>query len=144
LEELAEQIADRKDLALAFMQIQIQAAVGADPIGPEGRGLLWRVASARKGRRAEVAQSEQLVRTHGGGRAQRPEVDDAAALDEAYRALGVSPSASNDEVKLGYRRLMNQHHPDKLVARGLPKSMIGVAEQKTQEILAAYERIKAK
>ena len=144
LEELAEQIADRKDLALAFMQIQIQAAVGADPIGAEKRALLWRVASALKVSRAEVAQIEALVRTHGGGRAQRPEVDDAAALDEAYRALGVSPSASNDEVKLAYRRLMNQHHPDKLVARGLPKSMIGVAEQKTQEILAAYERIKAK
>jgi DnaJ like chaperone protein len=38
---------------------------------------------------------------------------------------------------------MNQHHPDKLVARGLPPSMAGVAEQKTREIRAAYEKIKA-
>jgi DnaJ like chaperone protein len=37
---------------------------------------------------------------------------------------------------------MNQHHPDKLVARGLPESMIGVAEQKTHEVRTAYERIK--
>ena len=37
---------------------------------------------------------------------------------------------------------MNQHHPDKLVARGLPESMIPVAEEKTHEIRAAYERIK--
>ena len=44
--------------------------------------------------------------------------------------------------KTAYRRLMNQHHPDKLVARGLPKSMIGVAEQKTHEVRTAYERIK--
>jgi DnaJ like chaperone protein len=44
---------------------------------------------------------------------------------------------------MAYRRLMNQHHPDKLVARGLPKSMIGVAEQKTHEVRAAYERLKA-
>jgi DnaJ like chaperone protein len=38
---------------------------------------------------------------------------------------------------------MNQHHPDKLVSRGLPESMITLAEQKTREINAAYERIKA-
>ena len=43
----------------------------------------------------------------------------------------------NDEVKKAYRRLMNQHHPDKLVARGLPQSMIGIAEQKTYEVRAA-------
>jgi DnaJ like chaperone protein len=39
---------------------------------------------------------------------------------------------------------MNQYHPDKLVARGLPASMAGVAEQKTHEIRAAYEKIKAR
>ncbi|HET7131017.1 MAG TPA: DnaJ domain-containing protein, partial [Gammaproteobacteria bacterium] len=74
----------------------------------------------------------------------RTPADDAAAIDEAYRALGVAASASNEEVKTAYRRLMNRHHPDKLVARGLPESMIGVAEQKTHEIRAAYEKIKAK
>jgi DnaJ like chaperone protein len=37
---------------------------------------------------------------------------------------------------------MSQHHPDKLVARGLPQSMSGVAEQKTHEVRSAYERIK--
>ena len=38
---------------------------------------------------------------------------------------------------------MNQHHPDKLVSRGLPASMVTIAEQKTREIRAAYEQIKA-
>jgi DnaJ like chaperone protein len=142
--ELAHQIADRKDLALAFVQIQMQAAVGAEPIGAEKRVLLWRVASALRVSRAELAQIEALVRTHGAQGRQRSPADDAAALDEAYRALGVSASASNEEVKTAYRRLMNRHHPDKLVARGLPESMIGVAEQRTHEIRAAYEKIKAK
>ena len=40
--------------------------------------------------------------------------------------------------------MFGQHHPDKLVARGLPKSMIGIAEQKTDEIRAAYEKIKTR
>jgi len=57
--------------------------------------------------------------------------------------LGVASTASDDEIKTAYRRLMSQHHPDKLVARGLPESMKSVAEQKTQEVRAAYEAIKA-
>jgi len=38
---------------------------------------------------------------------------------------------------------MNQHHPDKLVAKGLPEEMIDIATEKTQEIKAAYEMIKS-
>ena len=68
---------------------------------------------------------------------------ESQSIDEAYRVLGVAASASDDDVKKAYRRLMNQHHPDKLVARGLPQSMIGIAEQKTHEVRAAYEKIKA-
>jgi DnaJ like chaperone protein len=37
---------------------------------------------------------------------------------------------------------MNQHHPDKLVSKGLPESMIDLAEQRTQQIRAAYERVR--
>jgi DnaJ like chaperone protein len=141
LEALAVQIGDRTDLARAFVQIQLQAAVGAGVIGADKRQLLWRVANALGVSRAELAQIEALVR----GFEQRgvAQPTPAQRLDDAYRALGVSAQASNDEVKTAYRRLMNQHHPDKLVARGLPKSMSGVAEQKTHEVRSAYERIKA-
>ena len=38
--------------------------------------------------------------------------------------------------------MMNQHHPDKLVSKGLPKEMIEMATEKTQQIKAAYELIK--
>jgi DnaJ like chaperone protein len=58
---------------------------------------------------------------------------------EAYNVLGLTSSATDAEVTKAYRRLMNQNHPDKLVARGLPESMIKVAEEKTRQILAAYE-----
>jgi DnaJ like chaperone protein len=37
---------------------------------------------------------------------------------------------------------MNQHHPDKLVAKGLPEEMMKLATEKTQEIKKAYEQIK--
>ena len=61
---------------------------------------------------------------------------------EAYEALGVSEDASDVEIKKAYRRLMNQHHPDKLVSKGLPEEMIKLATEKTQEIKSAYETIK--
>jgi DnaJ like chaperone protein len=37
---------------------------------------------------------------------------------------------------------MSQHHPDKLVSKGLPEEMMKLATEKTQEIKEAYERIK--
>ena len=139
LAALAEQIGGG-NLARAFVQIQLQAAVGAGNVGAEKRQALWRVASALRVSRAELAQLEAIVRGFTAGKGAAP--TSAQTLEAAYRVLGVKAEASNEEVKTAYRRLMNQHHPDKLVARGLPKSMIGVAEQKTHEVRTAYERIK--
>jgi len=63
------------------------------------------------------------------------------ALANAYRALGVDAAASDADIKTAYRRLMSQHHPDKLIAQGVPPDMIKLATEKTQEIQAAYELI---
>jgi DnaJ like chaperone protein len=141
LRALAAQIGGRTELARAFLGIQLQSAIGAGAIGADKREMLGRVADRVDITRAELAHLEAWVRSfQGGGGASR--ATPAETLAAAYRALGVDPKASNDEVKIAYRRLMNQHHPDKLVARGLPESMIGVAEQKTHEVRTAYEQIK--
>jgi DnaJ like chaperone protein len=137
LGELAAQLGSRTVLARAFVQIQLQAAVGAGNVGAEKRRALARVAAALGVSGAELEQLEAIVRG-GGVSAPKP----ARTLAAAYQVLGVSAQASDEEIKKAYRRLMNQHHPDKLVARGLPVSMIGVAEQKTHEVRTAYEQIK--
>ena len=90
-----------------------------------------------------MAQLEALLRAQhsfAGGRAgaSSPQAD----LDEAYKALGIESGATDKEVKTAYRRLMNQHHPDKLASKGLPESMQEVAKEKTREIRAAYETIR--
>ena len=75
----------------------------------------------------------------------RPDYDPATAktsLEDAYRLLGVDESVSDAELKKCYRRLMSQHHPDKLVAKGLPEEMVADATAKTQQIKAAYELIR--
>jgi len=60
-------------------------------------------------------------------------------LTVASRRLGVSTTASRAEVKKAYRRLMNQHHPDKLMSRGVPEAMLNLAKEKTQQIQKDYE-----
>ena len=65
------------------------------------------------------------------------------SLEDAYAVLNIQESASDAEVKKAYRRLLSQHHPDKLVAKGLPEEMMKIATQRTHEIRQAYERIKA-
>ena len=63
----------------------------------------------------------------------------AVELKKAYEVLGVTRDASEQVIKRTYRKLMSAHHPDKLVAKGLPKEMLEMAKCKTQDIQAAYD-----
>ena len=63
-------------------------------------------------------------------------------LQNAYKILGVKPSDDIATIKRAYRKLMNEHHPDKLVSKGLPKEMLEAAKKRAQEIQAAYDLIK--
>lgn len=67
--------------------------------------------------------------------------DEQTALEAAYQALGVNEAISNKDLKRAYRKLMSEHHPDKLIAQGMPEDMVRIATEKSQEISAAYELI---
>ena len=56
-------------------------------------------------------------------------------IDDPYKILGVSPNASDEEIKQAYRRLAKQYHPDR--NPGDEESA-----KKMQQINAAYEQIK--
>ena len=139
IQDLYSHIGNRRDVARAFVEIQVQALVVSGAIRKTQRDLLSEVARGLRIGRVELAQIEVLVRAQLNRASGRSE---GVSLEEAYHALGVRPDATDREVKIAYRRLMNQHHPDKLVARGLPESMTRVAEEKTRGIRAAYEHIK--
>ena len=88
----------------------------------------------------DLASLEEAIR--GEWRHKQSAKGPALALNDAYAILNVAARAADAEVKRAYRRLMNQHHPDKLVSKGLPEEMMKIAENKTHEIRQAYERIK--
>lgn len=67
--------------------------------------------------------------------------DSRTTPDHAYGILGVTRTASKQEVTRAYRRLMSKNHPDKLIAKGSPEAMIKIANEKTQKIRKAYEEI---
>jgi DnaJ like chaperone protein len=139
LRQLRQLCRNRPDLCRMFVQIQLQAALWGGSLDPAGRQVLARVCAAIGISAWELAHMEALLRMQQQSSRQS---DARAAVDrvaQAYEVLGVQTSATDAEVTKAYRRLMNQNHPDKLVARGLPESMMKVAEEKTRQIRAAYE-----
>jgi len=60
---------------------------------------------------------------------------------DPYVVLGLMPGASLDEVKRVYRRLVAEHHPDRLIAKGVPEELIGIATARMAAINQAYAQI---
>jgi len=134
-----------------FLEIQIQAAY-ADGSVSQSENVLLRHICAQLGisdMRFEMIhqriKAERAFAGQGGFHQQgagQPQYTPADKLKEAYKVIGVEENATDAVMKKAYRRLMSQHHPDKLVAKGLPEEMMRIAKEKTQEIQAAYDLIK--
>ena len=63
-------------------------------------------------------------------------------VGDPYEILGVSAESSDRDVKAAYRKLLQENHPDRVTAQGLPEEFIEVANRKMAEINAAWDRIK--
>ena len=152
LQELVAACRGREEVLRMFLEIQIRAALLGDGMQGAVRSTLQRVAATLGISALEFAHLETLLRLQAyagaggygpaGGARPGPSAGGADQLAEAYEILGVPRTATDAEVKRAYRKLMSENHPDKLVARGLPESMLEVAKQKTQAIQAAWERVR--
>ncbi|GMW07045.1 MAG: co-chaperone DjlA [Gammaproteobacteria bacterium] len=139
---LQQRCGNHPELLRLFLEIQVDLALEKGAITPAERVLLGRIATALGVSRIGLAHIEALLRTRRGFGADAATQAPEDTLDNAYHVLGVPSTASDREVKTAYRRLMNEHHPDKQMARGLPDSMLELAEERTREIRAAYEKIR--
>jgi DnaJ like chaperone protein len=60
---------------------------------------------------------------------------------DPFIVLGLAPNADRDEVKRVYRLLVAEHHPDRLIAKGVPEELIDVATHRMAAINNAYNQI---
>ncbi|WP_300174646.1 co-chaperone DjlA [uncultured Aliivibrio sp.] len=140
----------RYDLLQFFLELQIASAIADGDIHPSERDILHIVAEelgfSADQLEKRLKMQEAAFRFQQGGshqsHGQWQKASSADQLKDAYNLLGVSEDADAKAIKRAHRKLMNEHHPDKLVAKGLPPEMMNMAKEKAQEIQGAYDLIK--
>jgi DnaJ like chaperone protein len=153
---LHEAIAGHSQLVQFFIELQLQVAIVGNGLEGRPRERLRAAAVYLGMPPAHFARLETMMRWRAGAgsggysSASVPgqgAAADAERLAQAYALLEIERGAGNEpsdeQVVKAYRRQMSRHHPDKLQANGLPESMLERAKERTQQIQAAYELIKA-
>jgi DnaJ like chaperone protein len=143
LDQLVHECHRRQTLLQMFLEIQLHAAYADGALHARETTILRHIATRLGFSAARYAQIEALVRAaHGHSRERVRSGAPSLTLDAARDILGIGPKATAQEIKNAYRRLMNQHHPDKLIARGMPEEMVRLATARSQEIRAAYDIVR--
>lgn len=169
IREFREACGQRTDLLRFFVEVQMQAALQDGELDANEQQILFTIAETLGMSRMQFEQMiamvmaaqhfrsgfQQQYQQQGGyqqghyqqGNYQHSQggygsySNSAASIEAAYKVLGVSASDDQNTVKRAYRKLMNEHHPDKLAAKGLPDEMMELAKEKAQQIQAAYDLI---
>jgi DnaJ like chaperone protein len=150
LEQLHHLCKGNTMLLQLFIELQIKAALADGVIDPQSLSALKNVAKCLYIPihfidvlvRQVYSSNQYQQQSHSYSQQQsysRP--DRKTDLKDAYAMLGIDANANAQEIKKSYRKLISQHHPDKLIAKGLPENMIKLATEKTQKIQKAYEYI---
>ena len=164
IREFREACARRQDLLRFFIQVQITAAIQDGELDAQEQQVLFTIAEAMGMSRMQFEQMLGMIMaaqqfSRGGFHQQYSQQSHYSqgsysqggysgyqqshqpSIDAAYKVLGVTANDDQNTVKRAYRKLMNENHPDKLAAKGLPDEMMELAKEKTQQIQAAYDLI---
>ncbi|MAD73702.1 MAG: co-chaperone DjlA [Rheinheimera sp.] len=133
----------QNDVIKYFIEIQLGIANASGEMSQQQQTLLQQVATQLAISRIELEQMVAAYRAQQRFNQRNTQRPAANAIQDAYKVLGVSSDCNEKELKRAYRKLMAQHHPDKLMAKGVPSAMLDVAKRRTQEIQAAYELLKS-
>lgn len=137
LQQFRKECHRRVTLLRMFLEIQVQAALADGRVDTAENQILLHAAQILGFDSAQIDRLIEFIRG-----TQMGSNKHGRSIEDAYTVLGVDPSASDSEVKTAYRRLMSRHHPDKLVAKGLPEEMMKLATEKTAEIQNAWDQIR--
>jgi len=141
--EGAEPYADRLGTAFATERAVLEDVLSAlfrigEADGPINKAELAFLGGihARFGLDAAAWERARLGRPNPSSPALAPEGPDP------YAMLGLPRDATDEQVRATWKRLMREHHPDSMTARGLPAEMVRRATGKVADINAAWDRIK--
>lgn len=140
----------RQDLLQIFMEIQFQAAYSDGDIKSQEKEMLMYLCQRLGFSRIDYNRFDALYGYKYTNANSYQNTNDNvynfnnhnASLDKAYKILGINDDITESTLKKAYRKLMSQHHPDKLIAKGLPDEMLKMATEKTQEIKWAYDQVR--
>ncbi|HEY4294441.1 co-chaperone DjlA [Luteibacter sp.] len=153
IDELRHWVGHRRDHAFPVIDVVIETVLAEGNPSPEKMALLRQLAFALRVSDMELMALMAMKgyawnagaggRTHGGrahGGGYVPPQRSTQGPDP-YAILGIQRDADDRAIKRAYRKLISEHHPDRL--GDLPDDMRRRAESRASEINAAYERIKA-
>jgi len=96
-------------------------------------------------REEELAYLQRVAECFGFGPADWQRIRAAnvgPAEDDPYAILGVAHDADEESLRRAYRELVREHHPDRLMAQGLPEEFVSLANEKLARINRAWTEVK--
>ena len=124
--QIAKKLADEPDLKVSVLECLFHVACADGILHPAEDEFLTNVAAI-----FEISSADfKAIR--------RAFVHDP---DSPYEIMGVAPNASDEEIKSRYRQLVKCHHPDALVAKGVPPEFLLAAEKRLAAVTTAFEAI---
>ncbi|NLW05328.1 MAG: co-chaperone DjlA [Pseudomonadaceae bacterium] len=146
LEELRKRFANKKLRRLEFVEQLLNIAYAGGAASDSQLQLLASFLPLLNVSPAEFEGLHQRIRMQKGYQTnqsyQQNKTPSAPVILQAYQTLGLRGTASPEEIKLSYRKLMSLHHPDKLMAQGLTDRALDKGKEKAQEIQHAYSVLK--
>jgi DnaJ like chaperone protein len=130
--QLGETFADNRGTLEEVLRALFVIARADGPVNPKEQEFLRRV------HRRLTLDDVSWDRAIGGqSRAVPP-----AEGEDPYRELGIARSATGDELRAAWKKLMRENHPDSLASRGVPEDFIKRASDRVARINAAWDQIK--